>query len=86
MYLGLGDPEDSPDGSGEDLCEGEADGLSGEGTLTAEWVLESEEVWEMGGGEGRGDEPDLGDDFGDDFEREDMVDRLGSKSCSRESK
>ncbi len=69
------------------MCEGDAEGLSGEGTFTAECVLESEEVWEMGGGEGKGDEPDFGDDLGDDFERDDMVVCTASgfgRPCSRE--
>lgn len=71
------------------MCEGDADGLSGEGTLTVECVLESEEVWEMGGGEGKGDAPDLGDDLGDDLERDDMVGCAAcdvGRLCSREWK
>lgn len=57
--------------------------------MTVECVLESEEVWEMGGGEGKGDAPDLGDDLGDDFERDDMVASAAfnlGRLCSRESK
>lgn len=61
-YLALGDA--SPEGRGDVLCGGDADGLRGEDTFT---LVESEEEWEeIGGAGGKGVDP--GERGGDPWE------------------